>query len=64
MQSDLVPPYILLILYNMHPCVGPLPNDDWNTTSHHEPAGSSPITTGNISISAPLFGEPLSKANG
>jgi hypothetical protein len=39
----------------MHPCVGPLPNGAWNTTSHHESAGSSPITTGNISKRASFW---------
>ena len=39
----------------MHPCVGPSLNDGWNTISHHEPAGSTPITTGSISKCASFW---------
>ena len=43
------------ILYNPHPCVGSIPKDEWNLQSHPEPAGSTPITIGNISNCAPFL---------
>jgi len=39
----------------MHPCVGPSLNDSWNTISHHEPAGSFPITNSSISNKCASF---------
>ena len=35
--------------------VGLLPHDDWDPQSNYEPAGSEPITTGNISKCASLW---------
>ena len=41
--------------YNPHLCVGSITKDEWNLQSHPEPAGSTPITIGNISICAPFL---------
>ena len=47
--------YKSYILYNLQSSIGSIPKTEWDIESHPEPAGSTPITTGNISKCASFW---------